>query len=230
MWQYAVSGTGVPDTSLSGHFIPAEPALTLLRWRQGNFTAVTGTKISGPRPRRQSNPRELRAQTVLAFNLSVELFWQPISNVLESLFGHQKFSICHTLRVVLAPAMTMDRPSGDGIAPNISGLLERNRTKTLPSSVTSARQYRSHDAKQGGEISIHGPFDTTNSSHSFTFSSRVSPVTVERSRIVPLSPSQTMARCKPSGDKLQLHEGSTWAAPSFCRSLQSKWNVSVFHP
>ena len=37
---------------------------------------------------------------------------------------HLKFSICHALVLVLASAMTRDRPSGDGIAPNISLLLE----------------------------------------------------------------------------------------------------------
>ena len=73
---------------------------------------------------------------------------------------HQKFSICHTLRVVLTPAMARDRPSGDGIAPNISGLLERSRTETraierdIQQSTVGFMMPR-----QAGEFSIHGPYD-----------------------------------------------------------------------
>jgi hypothetical protein len=66
--------------------------------------------------------------------------------------------------------------------------------------------------------------------HPFIVSLRVSPVTVERSRIVPLSPSQTMARFRPSGDKLQLHDGSICSGSECLPVLTSKRNVSVVSP
>jgi hypothetical protein len=47
-----------------------------------------------------------------------------------------------------------------------------------------------------------------NSFRPVTGTSRVLPVRVERRRIVSLRLGQTMARCEPSGDKLQLHRGS----------------------
>ena len=52
---------------------------------------------------------------------------------------HLKSSICHTLRLVLSPAMASDRPSGDGIAPKMRGLLERSRSETLPLSATRSK-------------------------------------------------------------------------------------------
>jgi len=54
-------------------------------------------------------------------------------------WDYLKFSICHTLLVMLASAMTRDRPSGDWIAPSISGLPERSKTETFPSSVTFSK-------------------------------------------------------------------------------------------
>jgi hypothetical protein len=54
-------------------------------------------------------------------------------------WNYLKLSICHTFRVVLVPAMASDRPSGDGIAPKISGLLEWSRTETAPSSATFSK-------------------------------------------------------------------------------------------
>src|SRR5437868_368138 len=69
-----------------------------------------------------------------------------------------------------------------------------------------------------------------NSFHPFTLNSRISPLTVDRSRIFPLSPSQTMARCEPSGDKLQLHTGSTCVGSERFPVFTSKRNVSVVSP
>ena len=45
-------------------------------------------------------------------------------------------SLSPNVVVPLASAMASDRPSGDGIAPKISVLLERSRTDDLPSIVT----------------------------------------------------------------------------------------------
>ena len=63
----------------------------------------------------------------------------------------------------------------------------------------------------------------------FVVSLRVSPVRVERSRIVPLSPLQTIARVRPSGDKLLLHDGSICAGSvclPVCTSNRKVWLVS----
>src|ERR1700737_26124 len=69
-----------------------------------------------------------------------------------------------------------------------------------------------------------------NSLHPFTGTSRVSPVRVERNRIVPLGLAETMARCDPSGDKLQLHRGSTCGGPEVLPLRSSNRNVSMVSP
>src|SRR6478672_7429691 len=70
-----------------------------------------------------------------------------------------------------------------------------------------------------------------NSFHPFTANSCVSPVSVERSRIVPfLGLSGTMARCKPSGDRLQLHNGSICGGLALFPLRTSNRNVSELFP
>src|ERR1700676_5827554 len=67
--------------------------------------------------------------------------------------------------------------------------------------------------------------------HPFTTRSRILPVDVERSRIVPwLGAISTMARCEPSVDKLQLHSGSICGGSVVFPLLTSNRNVSEEFP
>ncbi len=69
-----------------------------------------------------------------------------------------------------------------------------------------------------------------NSFHPFTTRSRVSPEDVERSRIVPLGLKGIMARCEPSGDKLQLQSGSICGRAVLFPILTSNRYVSTVFP
>src|SRR6266436_290335 len=128
--------------------------------------------------------------------------------------------------------MARDRPSGDGIAPNISVVVERSRTEALPSSVILS-----------SALPPSGVFPATkklfpsaahvmlsNSFRPVTRTSRVLPVSVERKRIVSLRLGQTRARCEPSGDKLQLHAGSTCDGYELLPFFTSNRNVSMSSP
>jgi hypothetical protein len=123
---------------------------------------------------------------------------------------HLKFSIAHTFLVPLASFMASDRPSGDGIA-NSMLLLEWSSTEALPSSVTLSNALSRSCLPQETRRLVP-PADQSiafRPFHPFTTRSRVLPVEVERSRIVPwLGSRATMARCERSGDRLQLHSGS----------------------
>src|ERR1700716_1289421 len=99
----------------------------------------------------------------------------------------QKFSICHTFLGPPASAMASNRPFGDGIAPQASGLLELNRTEALPSSVTCSNALsRSKLCQETSRLfpSADQPAPI-NPFHPFTTTSRVLPVDVERKWIFP---------------------------------------------
>src|SRR6267143_822145 len=67
--------------------------------------------------------------------------------------------------------------------------------------------------------------------HPFTTRSRVLPVDVDRSWIVPWSePTATKARCEPSGDKLQTASGSICGGPIVLPLRTSKRKVSRVFP
>src|SRR5258708_17197860 len=71
----------------------------------------------------------------------------------------------------------------------------------------------------------------SNPFHPFMASSRFSPVSVERNWIVPfLGPPGIMARCKPSGDKLQLQSQSIWGGSLLFPLRTSNRNVSEVFP
>src|SRR5882724_9691086 len=94
-----------------------------------------GTKSTSRSPAPKASPTSSRerqlADTAGAWVDSYEFRQSEIADALDD----QKFSIRHTFLVPPASAMAKNRPSGDGIACQIS-LPERSRTEALPSSVT----------------------------------------------------------------------------------------------
>src|SRR5262245_8932929 len=93
----------------------------------------------------------------------------------------QKFSTCHTLLGPPASATANHRPSGDGMAPQISGLVDFSRREALPSRVTFSNALsRSKLCQETRRLlpSADQPA-LINPSHPFTVRSRISPVDVD---------------------------------------------------
>jgi hypothetical protein len=125
--------------------------------------------------------------------------------------AHQKFSICQTFLGPPASAIASIRPFGDGIAAQISGLLDLIRTVALPSNETFNKALsRSKLCQDTSKLFPSGDQSAPiNPFHPFTKTSRAFPVDVERKWILPsFAPKTTIARSEPSGDKLQLQLGS----------------------
>jgi len=104
--------------------------------------------------------------------------------------------------------MARNRPSGDGIANPIE-LLERSKSETLPSSATFSNPLSIHDyAKQRGDSFHPRPIYVRQFVPSFynqiTRFARGCGAKPDRS----IGLKGIMARCEPSGDKLQLQSGS----------------------
>src|SRR5216683_7355940 len=148
-------------------------------------------------------------------------------------WDHQKFSICHTFLGPPASAMASNRPSGDGMAAQISGLLDLSRTGVLPSSVTFSNALSSSKLCQETRRLFPSGDQSRpiNPSHPLTFTSRVLPVDVERKWIFPsLAPKTMIPRCEPSGDKPQLQSGSICGGSVLLPLLTSNLNVRQVFP
>src|SRR5262249_30269516 len=132
-----------------------------------------------------------------------------------------------------ASATANHLPSGDGMAPQISGLVDFSRRETLPSRLTFSKALSRSKLCQETRRLLPSADQSSpiNPPHPFTVRSCISPVDVDRRLILPLlAPKTTIARCEPSGDKLQLHLGSLCGGSAVLPLLTSKRNVCEVFP
>src|SRR6266478_2595914 len=143
---------------------------------------------------------------------------------------HLKFSISHTFLVPVVSAMARSRPSGDGMAQ--TSFLERSRTEALPSSATLSKAVSDASLSQETRRLLPSVDQSMafNRFHPFTTRSRDLPVDVDRRWITPWFLGVRIARCKPSGDKLQLHGESICGGSVLFPLLTSNRNVLKVSP
>jgi hypothetical protein len=126
--------------------------------------------------------------------------------------------------------MAKSRPSGEGTAQ--TSFLERSRTEALPSSATFSKALSMSPLRQ----ETRRLFPSADQSmvcklfHPFTTRSRDLPVDVDWRWITPWLLEVTIARCKPSGDKLQLQGESICGGSVLFPVLTSNRNAFQISP
>jgi hypothetical protein len=126
--------------------------------------------------------------------------------------------------------MAKSRPSGDGTAQ--TSFLERSRTEALPSSPTRSKALSESSLSQETRRLFPSADQSMdfNRFHPFTTRSRDLPVDVDRRWITPWFLGVRIARCKPSGDKLQKHGESICGGSVLFPLLTSNRNVFQTSP
>ena len=158
---------------------------------------------------------------------------QNTKSKLASIYGSGRLEILYLPHVVVGASFSYgQRPAvRRRDRSNISEVLERSRTEALPSSVTLSNTLCPSWVFPATRRLFHPRSTRCCSIRSLRYcTSRILPVSTERKRIVSLRLGQTRARCEPSGDKLQLQEGSTCDGAELLPCFRSNRNVSVVSP